>query len=483
MQNVFERGVPFIFVYRTPDPEGAVRDGIFGERHVVGDDFDNPRFGDGVVELLAKREVLLGSMVSVVKDDKRRRLPDNQCRFQKALGAFDGIASVEGGIFCQIAMFQQPAESPLVELVKTAGRRWRYEKNVSHGIKYRKFIVKLLGVKLNFPWKMFMKFPDLGEFRFVSKILEGAFPLKNESPSHRSWLSAGDDCAIFDGWLVTKDLSVENTHFRLDWASPEQAVEKHIVSNVSDISSMGGRPRIALFGLCVNRHWSEDTCNRIAKAVAQGFERRGITLIGGDTVSGEEGVFSTTLLGTTDGDTALLRSGAKPGDRVYVGGTLGKSDAGLWLLMNHPEECSRFQRLVDYHLAPRICEDMGVQLVKNGVRGACMDISDGLSSELNHLALSSDVSIEIDEKKLPIDEDVLEMCEFFGLSPLKFALNGGEEYELLFTSNLTKSIYLEGMPKHSEIHEIGFVNSGCGVYLNNKVGDRILLNAQAWSHL
>ena len=328
-----------------------------------------------------------------------------------------------------------------------------------------------------------MKFPDLGEFRFVSKILEGAFPLKNEPPSYRSWLSAGDDCAIFDGWLVTKDLSVENTHFRLDWASPEQAVEKHIVSNVSDISSMGGLPRIALFGLCVNKSWSEETCNRIAKAVAQGFARRGITLIGGDTVSGEVGMFSTTLLGTTDGEMTLLRSSAKPGDHVYVGGTLGKSDAGLWLLMNHPEEASRFQRLVDYHLAPKISEDMGVRLVKNGVRGACMDISDGLSSETNHLALSSGVSIEIDEKKLPIDQDVLEMCEYFGLSPLKFALNGGEEYELLFTGNLTKSILDEKFPDQDEIFEIGSVYEGSGVYLSKPDGGRIILNAQAWSHL
>lgn len=328
-----------------------------------------------------------------------------------------------------------------------------------------------------------MNFPDLGEFRFVSKILEGAYPLKNEPPAHRSWLNVGDDCAIFDGWLATKDLSVENTHFRLDWSSPEQAVEKHIVSNVSDVSSMGGRPKIALFGLCVNKKWSEETRNRIAKAVAQGFERRGITLIGGDTVSGDVGMFSTTLLGTTDGEISLLRSAAKPSDHVFVAGTLGKSDAGLWILMNHPEEANRFPRLVEYHLAPKICEDAGAQLVKQRVRGACMDISDGLSSELNHLALSSGVSIEIDEQKLPIDPDVLEMCEYFGLSPLKFALNGGEEYELLFTSNLTKSIYLEGAPKMGEIHDIGLVSRGNGVYMKRQDGVKTLLNAQAWSHL
>ena len=328
-----------------------------------------------------------------------------------------------------------------------------------------------------------MNFPDLGEFRFVRKILDGVVPLKNEPPTHRGWLSAGDDCAIFDGWLATKDLSVENTHFRLDWSSPEQAVEKHIVSNVSDVSSMGGLPKIALFGLCVNKNWSEETRNRIAKAVAQGFERRGITLIGGDTVVGDVGMFSTTLLGTTDGKISLLRSAAKPGDHVFVAGTLGKSDAGLWILMNHPEEAKRFPRLVEYHLAPKICEDAGAQLVKQGVRGACMDISDGLSSEVNHLALSSGVSIEIDEQKLPIDPDVLEMCGYFGLSPLHFALNGGEEDELLFTSNLTKSIYLEGVSQNGTVHDIGLVSCGSGVCLKRQDGVKALLNAQAWSHL
>ena len=310
--------------------------------------------------------------------------------------------------------------------------------------------------------------------------------MKKDPPACRGWLPAGDDCAIFDGWLATKDLSVENVHFRMDWSSPEQAVEKHIVSNVSDVSSMGGRPKIALLGLCVNRNWSEDVRNRIAKAIAEGFERRGVTLIGGDTVSGDVGMFSTTLLGTTDGETTLLRSGAKPGDRVFVAGSLGKSAAGLWILMNHPEESSRFRRLVDYHLAPEICEDMGARLVKLGVRGACMDISDGLSSEVNHLALSSGVSIEIDEEKLPIDADVLEMCDYFGLSPLNFALNGGEEYELLFTSNLTKSLYInndKNGPKRDEIHEVGWVNRGCGVYLKKSDGGRTILNAQAWTHL
>ena len=122
MQHAFERGVPFFFADGAPDPERIVVPGIFGERHVLGNDFDNPRFGNCVVEFLAEGKVLLGRVVGMIKDDKRGRLADNQCGFQKTLCAFDGIAGIEGGIIRHVAMFQKPAESPLVQLVEAAWR-------------------------------------------------------------------------------------------------------------------------------------------------------------------------------------------------------------------------------------------------------------------------------------------------------------------------------------------------------------------------
>lgn len=325
-------------------------------------------------------------------------------------------------------------------------------------------------------------FPDLGEFRLVNKILENAAPFEPQGPKSRDWLGAGDDCAIFDGWLATKDLSVENIHFRMDWSTPEQAVEKHIVSNVSDISSMGGSPRFALFGLCVNKSWPVEVRDRVVKAVSEGFAKRGIALLGGDTVSGEVGMFSTTLLGTLEDGKPLLRSGAKPDDRIYVSGTLGKSAAGLWILMNRPQDAGRFMRLVDYHLSPKIDERMGSKLLRAGVCGACMDISDGLSSELNHLALSSGVKIEISREKLPIDSDVLEMSQFYGLNPLDFAMNGGEEYQLVFSNSPKNDIFQRGVGAES-VHCIGNVSAGNGVYMVDTEGGTVIVNAQAWSHL
>ncbi|MCF0216149.1 MAG: thiamine-phosphate kinase [Fibrobacteraceae bacterium] len=326
-------------------------------------------------------------------------------------------------------------------------------------------------------------FPPLGEFKFVENLLKNGVPLEECPPANRNWLSAGDDAAIFDGWLATKDLSVEGVHFRLDWSSPEQAVEKHIVSNVSDICSMGGEPRLALFGICVGKNWSEETKKRIVSAVSKGFASRGIAVIGGDTVGGCVGMFSTTLLGVQRGEKPLLRSGAVPGDKVYVSGSLGKSAAGLYVLENHPEDVPRFSDLVEYHLCPKIDENMGKKLVDWGVTGGCIDISDGLSSELNHLALSSGVQIEIDENLLPVDAKVQEMADYYGISALNLAMNGGEEYQLLFSSSCLDSIFQDEDSRPSGVYPIGVVKQGSSVWMNIMDGSRKMVNAQAWSHL
>ena len=295
-------------------------------------------------------------------------------------------------------------------------------------------------------------FPNLGEFNFIQALLKGSADFKKEPPATRGWLGVGDDCAQFDGWLVTKDLSVENTHFRLDWSTPELFDSKALQA-----------------------------------ALSQGFARRGIALIGGDTVVGDVGMFSTTLLGTLEGENAqpLLRSAVKPGDALYVNGTLGKSGAGLWLLMNHPEAKDEFPTLVEYHLSPKICERAGAELLRLGTFGACMDISDGLSSELNHLALSSNVSLQIDEQKLPIDPEVLRMCAKFGQNPLNFALNGGEEYHLLFANSCLESIFIENT-QLGEVCKIGNATEksvGDPVSMLCKNGEILPVQPRAWSHL
>jgi thiamine-monophosphate kinase len=242
-----------------------------------------------------------------------------------------------------------------------------------------------------------------------------------------------------------------------------------------------------VLGLCINKNWSPETRTRVQAALSQGFAKRGITLIGGDTVVGDVGLFSTTLLGTLEGENSkpLLRSAVKPGDTLYVNGTLGKSGAGLWLLVNHPEAKDEFPTLVEYHLAPKICESAGAELLRLGAGGACMDISDGLSSELNHLALSSNVDLQIIENKLPIDPEVTRLCEKYGQNPLNFALNGGEEYHLLFANSSPKSIF-KANTQLGEVCEIGFAvekSAGDPVNVLCKNGEKMPVQPRAWSHL
>ena len=324
-----------------------------------------------------------------------------------------------------------------------------------------------------------LHFPPLGEFDFVQKVLSDALPMDENAPNSRFWFGAGDDCAAFDGWLVTKDMSAENSHFRLDWSTPEQAVEKCIVSNVSDISSMGGEPKIALLGICVNQSWDKLIRERVAKAFADGFRKRGIALIGGDGVAAKEGLFSVTLLGRAEGE-PLKRSGAKVGDTVYVSSFLGASGAGLWAFLHGKQSDPDLVDVVREHLSPKIDERMGMKLVQAGVSGGCIDLSDGMSSELNHLALSSGVRIRIDEKSVPIHPGALRLSEKYGVDVREFWLKGGEDYRLLFTSDLSKSIFLKN---HLSVYPVGEVLEGSGVEIRNLAGKVETLQADCWSHL
>ena len=324
-----------------------------------------------------------------------------------------------------------------------------------------------------------LHFPPLGEFDFVQKVLSDALPMDENAPNSRFWFGAGDDCAAFDGWLVTKDMSAENSHFRLDWSTPEQAVEKCIVSNVSDISSMGGEPKIALLGICVNQSWDKLIRERVAKAFADGFRKRGIALIGGDVVAAKEGLFSVTLLGRAEGE-PLKRSGAKVGDAVYVSSFLGASGAGLWAFLHGKQSDPDLVDVVREHLSPKIDERMGMKLVQAGVSGGCIDLSDGMSSELNHLALSSGVRIRIDEKSVPIHPGALRLSEKYGVDVREFWLKGGEDYRLLFTSDLSKSIFLKN---NLSVYPVGEVLEGSGVEIRNLAGKVETLQADCWSHL
>lgn len=333
-------------------------------------------------------------------------------------------------------------------------------------------------------------FPPSGEFDLVRRILgaslsPGSAAFANVVPEagRRAWLSAGDDCAQFDGWLSTLDMSVEGTHFRLDWSTPEEAVAKCLLSNLSDIEAMGGTPRIAFLGLCLSRAWSPDVRVRVADAFARGFAEHGVALLGGDTVVADQGAFSVTLLGTP-GERRLLRSGVRVGDDIYVAGTLGRSAAGLWLLAHGDAgEAPWATELLRVHKVPEVAHGLGARLAAIPGMGGCIDVSDGLSSELHHLALSSGVRLRIDESAIPVAPAVRAFCAARSLTERSFWLHGGEEYRLLFSCAPTERIILSTLLQEGGLHRIGAVLPGDGVELLTADGRLETIEAGAWSHL
>lgn len=327
-------------------------------------------------------------------------------------------------------------------------------------------------------------FPSLPEFALIQGLLNAADGVAlPQPPTQRRWLGPGDDCAQFDGWLATLDMSVEGTHFRMDWSSPEQIVQKCLLSNFSDINAMGGVSRLAFLGLCFNRKWPQELKTRVAQAFADGCRSQGVQIMGGDTVTGETACFSVTVLGTSD-HAPLVRSAARPGQDIYVAGVLGDSAAGLWLFQNEsPLKNTWALELMRAHQVPNPPLTVGPVLAALPGIGACMDLSDGLSSELHHLALQSQVCLRIEQSAIPLSAALTSFCHHFEMDSMPFWLNGGEDYGLLFTCDSKERVILQSLIQGGVLHRIGTVLPGQGVELLTVNGNLVSIPAAAWSHL
>ena len=277
----------------------------------------------------------------------------------------------------------------------------------------------------------------------------------------------GDDAFVFKNYLISADMSVEGTHFRLDWSTPEQAVEKCLLSNFSDINAMGGKAKAILFSICINRKWSKKTRDEIAGAVAKVCKKHKVKLLGGDTVGGDAGVFSVTVFGKAKGR-ILLRSAAKNGDDIWLAGYPGCSGAGLRIL---EKKLKKFNELVNLHKLPSPPLMLGEQLAKIKGIGACIDLSDSLAESLSHISVQSKVQIKIKEKLIPV---------FPGVSK-DFLLNGGEDYCLLFTAKKSsrKNVFqlAKKFSKLFPICKIGEAKKGNGIFLDGKE-----LEVKGWRH-
>ena len=295
-----------------------------------------------------------------------------------------------------------------------------------------------------------MRISDLGEFGLIEKLKS---ILKSEK--------IGDDCAHVklgeEYLLLTTDLMLESVHFLLGYP-PEAVGWKAISVNVSDVVGNAGEPRWALISLMLP-DLEVEYVERLYGGVKKACEFYGCEVVGGNVSKSEKLGIDIFLVGTSR--KPVGRGGAKPGDSIFVSGTLGDSKAGLELLKMNKDTYESFElALIERHIRPTARIDYVKHLQKYA--NASMDISDGLVADAWHLSKRSGVRIEIDSSKLPLSKELLRFCEKYGKDPKDYALFGGEDYQLLFTHPR------ERWNPFMDMTEIGVVSEGEGVYVDGE---------------
>jgi thiamine-monophosphate kinase len=299
----------------------------------------------------------------------------------------------------------------------------------------------------------------------------------------------GDDCAVLrllpgrgqekakdKDTLVTTDFTLEGIHFRRDWHSAQSVGHRCLARGLSDIAAMGGEPVAAFLSLALPRNLPQSWVGRFARSLISLAERYGVTLAGGDTAESPNGVLADIIVvGTVPKGMAVLRSGARPGDLIYVSGELGGSAAAVWQMRKKPKRKLN-PREYPRHFFPEPRIELGRVLREKGIASAMIDTSDGLSTDLAHLCEETGVGAELQAEAIPraiVGKPAREVG-------LQFALHGGEDYELLFTSPPGKRVpsRIAGIP----ITQIGHITRRRKIFLRNREGVGYELEPLGWEH-
>lgn len=330
----------------------------------------------------------------------------------------------------------------------------------------------------------------LGEFGLIKHLTEG---LKIEQPSTQKGI--GDDAAVMNFGskrvLMTSDILLEGVHFNLEYAPLKHLGYKAAVVNFSDIYAMNGTPTQITVSLGVSKRFSVENLDELYAGIRLACERYHVDLVGGDTCASMTGLtISITCLGVVADKDIVYRNGAKLNDLICVSGNLGTAYMGLQLLererlvMQTNENATPAfegrEYLLERQLKPEARRDIVEALRKAGIKPtAMMDVSDGLSSELMHICHQSGVGCAVYEDKLPIDYQAAALAEEMNLNIVTCALNGGEDYELLFTCDLND---YEKLIPIDDIYIIGHITKPeYGMNLIGRNGEEIALKAQGWN--
>jgi len=333
---------------------------------------------------------------------------------------------------------------------------------------------------------------SLGEFGLIEHLTR-----ENETRNVSTVLSIGDDAAVIDTFgkqmVVTTDMLVEGVHFDLMYTPLKHLGYKAVIVNLSDIYAMNAEPTQITLSIAVSNRFSVEALDEFYEGVNLACERYGVDLVGGDTTSSQKGfVISVTAIGEVEENKFVTRSGAKENDLICVTGDLGASYLGLLLMerekqiyVENPTIQPDFEQhtyIIERLLKPEARRKMIAWFKENNLTPTSMiDISDGLSSELLHICKQSEVGCTIYEEKLPIHEQTNEGAAKFGIAATTCALNGGEDYELLFTISPDD---FEKVKECELLHIIGHITKPEeGSVLITNGNNRIKLSAQGWNHL
>ncbi|MGE0587402.1 MAG: thiamine-phosphate kinase [Cyclobacteriaceae bacterium] len=333
---------------------------------------------------------------------------------------------------------------------------------------------------------------QIGEFGLIDRI-SSRVELQNSSTVK----GIGDDAAVIDAGddftLLCSDMLTEGVHFDLSYVPLRHLGYKAVVVNLSDIAAMNGRPEQIIVSLGLSNRFSLQAVDELYEGIRAACQNYKVDLVGGDTTSSASGlVISIAAMGRVQKDKIAYRGGAKANDIICVTGDLGAAYVGLQILerekqvfLTNPEmkpQLEDFEYVVGRQLKPEARTDIVHELGDLGIVPTSMiDISDGLASELLHLSKNSGLGVKVFEDKIPIDTKVYETAAIeLKLDPITCTLNGGEDYELLFT--ITQADF-EKIKNHPDIHFIGHMHDEAKQnLLISKQGTVIPLQAQGWNH-
>lgn len=332
---------------------------------------------------------------------------------------------------------------------------------------------------------------EYGEFGLIDHLTKQV-EIKNGS----SVKGVGDDAAVirYEGdvqTLVSTDMLVEGVHFDLMYMPLKHLGYKAVAVNVSDIVAMNGTAKQITVSIALSNRFSIEAVEELYNGIYLACERYNVDLVGGDTTSSTSGlVISVTVIGEAEKDKVVYRSGAKENDLICVTGDLGAAYMGLQLLErekavfkenpNVQPDLTGHDYIVERQLKPEARVWLTKTLSEKAVVPTSMiDVSDGLASEILHIAKASDCGVQLYEEKIPIDFGTSSAAEEFQLAPMVCALNGGEDYEILFTVSPEHYEQIELIEDVSIIGHVTDKNSG--VNLVGRGGDVIEITAQGWN--